>query len=207
MRTRDHFIKICILALAAITLTACSSTRVASTWADTHSRRPALDKVMIAGLAHNPGNRLLFEETLAKEFGKRGITAVPSLSRMSGSKNTSTASVLAEARKEGINFVVVTRVLNIGEKEILIPEYNPILYAYEGAGHPFGEINKFQKNTRIMEKCATLETDLYDARTGKVIWTGTTETVKPDAVLTARDVIGSVCGIVSEKLCPADTRG
>ncbi len=206
-RTRQYFLKIFVFSLAVLTLSASSGTGVTPGWADTHSQGPAPENVMIAGLAQNPDNRALFEKILVKEFARQGITATPGLSLMSDAGNTATAELLAQARKAGIDFVIVTRVVDITEKEILVFEYNPILFAYEGGGNPYSEVDKFRKKTRLRETFYTLETHLYDSKTEKIIWTGVAETEKPDSIFAPREVIASVCRVISKKLDAADTRG
>ncbi len=207
MNSNKKYIPCAFLCLAVLTLTSCTSTGMVSTWTDMGSPQPSMEKLLIVGVADRQENRALFEETLAKELGQKGFETVKSTALIPESENLDTQTVLAEAKKQGIAFVMVTRILEIGEKETLVPEYNPILWAYESGGNAYGALNKFHKTRQITEKYVKLQTNLYDTKADKMIWSAISETQNPGTALSAKDVIDSVCATVSEELRPSNARG
>ncbi len=206
MKMKDYASRSAMILLAVLMLTSCASTRMVSNWSDIGSQQPLAKKLLIVGAADDLKIRTLFEETLAAEFTQKGIQVVKSTDSMDG-LNPDADTALAEAHRQGIDFVLLTQVVEIGEKDTWVPEYNPILHAYESGGNYYGMLEKFRKNRRVPEKFVKLQTRLYDAETKKVIWSAVSETTKPDSTLTATDVIESVCTIISERLQPTSARG
>ena len=113
------------LFLAAVLLmTGCAATKVQQVWTDEASPGGRLNSVFIIVPVNQPSTRRMFETEFARYFKYRGNKAVESFREIElgtfydkGSRD----AVLAKLREQGIDAVLLTRVVDHRTKENIIP--------------------------------------------------------------------------------------
>lgn len=201
MKKQSNLIKFVLICLTALSLASCTNTRLISTWETGMIDQFSPEKILIAGISNDLEKRIMFESALAEAFKQRGVDAVPSSSLFPELKNIDEGSVIAEAENQGIDFVMITRIIEIGVNNLYVPEYNPILTGYYSKErNDYGQIQKYQKTTCVSQHHVKLRSDLINSATGDVVWSGVSDTMKPDSQPTAWEALLSITSTISEEL-------
>jgi len=151
-------------------LTGCASVKVVETW-----HKPAAQahkKIMILGIGGDETKRKLFENIVVDELRQQMITAVASHTILPDLDKTDRAGVVAAVHAAGCDAVLTARVLSKGDSAVTqaLPSGDTLGYVY-GAS-PLTTYGDFLK--------ATLQANLYDAKTEELIWSATFKTFDAD---------------------------
>jgi len=163
-------VKFLLCGLLASLLTGCASLKVVETWhkpaAQTHT------KLMILGIGSDETKRKLFEDIVVDELRRQMITAVASHTILPDLDKTNRAGVVAAVHAAGCDAVLTTRVLVKGDGTVTqsLPSGDALGYVY-GAS-PQTTYGDFLK--------ATLQANLYHAKTEELVWSATFKTFDAD---------------------------
>jgi len=158
----------------ALIISACASTTLDMTWRDpTYEGRP-FTNVLVVGSTGNPDNRRIFEDVLVSELKGRGVQAVASYTLIPGEGDLKRDKVVEAVKTSGADSVLSTRLVGIETKAAQVPVQSPgagdvDLYRYYSPMEP-------QTTVRQDYQVANLESNLFDARTGKMVWWGRSQT-------------------------------
>jgi len=153
---------------------ACASTTLDMTWRDpTYEGRP-FTKVLVIGSTDNPDNRRIFEDIVVNELKSRGVEAVASHTLIPSEGDVKRDKVVEVVKTSGADSVLSTRLVGIETKTAEVPTQSPgagdvDLYRYYSPMEP-------QTTVRQDYRVANLESNLFDARTGKMVWWGRSQT-------------------------------
>ena len=177
-----------ILFLLPLTLASCTSTKLTSVWRD-NTYPGYIDTLMIVAVTENTRNRLIFEREFVEEFNKTGIDAIASIDVIPPEETANEDAILSEAQNREISMIMVTHLIGVDEKSVYHPpktrtvsrggyyggfhSYYPRVYEYV---HEPGYYTKHES--------VNLETNLYETKTEKLIWSVTSETLDPESVNT-----------------------
>ncbi len=169
-----------ILAAVYLFLTvSCASTSVKTVWKDQNYQGGKLKNVFIIGVAKNPTIRRLFEDTFVEQLKARGVDGFVSYRAIPSEGKLDDATVKSKIKGMGVDAVLVTRLVDATKQKVYAqPTYSPRGY-YGGRGW-YGYYSRtyaapFPDNYYEYE-VASLETNLYETKTEKMIWSGLTET-------------------------------
>ena len=167
------------------------------------------EQVMVAGMTDDMERRALFEKALTKEFSQNGVNACPSLSVMDETETPDKATLLETARKQKMDYVLISRVKNM-ETAYSPSPYDPGLIYSGLGGSYYGELNAEQKRyvkAHYPEWAhVQLRTVLYSTHTGDIVWTGTTETTHPAENITPQSVVRSVSDMLVKAVAGSGAR-
>ena len=180
------------LFILVFSFTACSTTKLTSVWRDT-TYDGHIERVLVVAVTENVRNRLIFESEFVKEFKKVGIEALASLDATPQNQESSENDILTEARKQGVNTILVTHLISVDEKSVYHP---PKTYStsrpaygvprtYHGRFHTYyPRVYEYvhEPGYYSQQKSVNLETNLYETETEKLIWSVTSETLDPQSV-------------------------
>lgn len=172
MKTRVH-VAMLIGGLALI-VSACASTTLDMTWRDpTYEGRP-FAKVLVIGSTDNADNRRIFEDILAGELTRRGIGAVASYTLIPGEADVKRDKVVEAVKTYGADCVLSTRLVGVETRAAQVP----LQSANAGAMDMYRYYSPMEPQTTIQQdyRVANLETNLFDAGTGKMVWWGRSQT-------------------------------
>jgi hypothetical protein len=153
---------------------ACASTTLDMTWRDpTYAGQP-FTKVLVIGSTDNPDNRRIFENIVVSELKNRGVEAVASYTLIPGEGDIKRDRVVEVVKTSGADSVLSTRLVGIETRTAEVPGQSPAagdvdLYRYYSPMEP-------QTIMRQDYQVANLESNLFDARTGKMVWWGRSQT-------------------------------
>ncbi|WP_306535183.1 hypothetical protein [Geobacter sp.] len=201
------------LALWALMLivmqTGCASVSLVNSWKDAEAPAKQYRKLLVVGVANNNQMRQVFEEVFSDELRKMKLTAISSYTITGVEAKQSRESLEEAVRKTGADGVLITRLVNLkrntttqtgfimSDRGFSHPDfYDPVfmptdLYGYYGATVSYAtfEHRTVEVTTSTV---ATLQTNLFDAGTGRMVWLGTTSAVDPKGVITVSSKLSGV---------------
>jgi len=167
-----------IVAAASLLLSACAN-RPVSEWRDEGYAGPIRD-VLIIGVSEQQTTRQIFEETFVSELARRDVAATASSTLMSTDDQISRKTVEAAIKDQSIDTVLVTRLLGVEEREAY---YEPTTtrhyrnyYTYYSHSWNHAYSGSYRKYDVLQ-----LETNVYDVKTSKLVWSMQSESVDPQS--------------------------
>lgn len=147
--------------LLSFILTSCSSTSEISTWKD-KSYSGNVKNVLIIVVAEKPGIRRVFEREYMMQLKNRGVNAVPSYEIIPADKMMDKDTILSKIKGMGIDSVLVTSLVS----KTRITTYHPGWYGHYSNAY----------GRKFTDDIVNLETNLYDVKSEKMIWSILSET-------------------------------
>jgi hypothetical protein len=169
-----------LLPLLAV-LTACSSTKmydVSSQKADVATMK----KILVLGVNTTPEIQKAMETAFSKSLAGKDREVVLTSDWFPGDKQATREQIAARVKAEGVTGVLVTRLMNY--EVTAVQENYPEFSLYSPTRTPgtrvgweqdpwvagFENAQQIRENAPLVERKAVVETRLYDAATGQVVW-------------------------------------
>jgi len=191
-----------MISVLLVFLSGCATTSLTTAWHDEqYSGKDALDDVLIIAVTQEESVRRIFEDTFVAEFAGSDVQAIPSYT-LASSDIKPTKSALDDAIAEsGAQFVLITRHLGTDQKEhyrppepVMIDPFYSSYYRY----HPFAYRQvHYTPGYTYTVTTVSLEANLYDAQTEKIVWSVQSKSVDPKM---NKDYIVELVDIFSKNL-------
>lgn len=176
------FVKLGVAAVIAATLASCgASSQLTSSWVDPTAPDQTFKKVVVVGVTPRAPARRMYEDGFVADLQARGLDAVPSYT-VAGDGQLDKAAAEAKLQEIGAEAVIVTRLVD----QETVQNYYPPTYssvaapsAYYGGWYGYysmGYTYMSSPGYTVENKVFRLETNLYHLKTGKLLWSGLTET-------------------------------
>jgi hypothetical protein len=176
---------ILLLPAACLVLSGCAATQVMQVWRDEAYRPVKLKSVLVIALAEIPTVQREIESRFANQFRDRGITVTEGFRVITADQRNAPDArdvVAAKVRELGVDSVLIVE-RDSGRTKT---EYIPGMTIVHGTGYGMGGGTAVVASSQPMapttqgyehtDKFLGLQTQLYDAGTGKIIWFMRTET-------------------------------
>jgi hypothetical protein len=183
----------------------CSSikTDIIGEWQDDTYQKGNIKKVLLLGIVNKdkPLLRRNFEDGMKRAFEDGGISATPSMDHMPYDVAIDSTTFEKYFKDLEVDAAVVSRLVGIDQARdykagylYTIPFNNYYgFYGYYYAGIQYANSTGYLSNNVLV----VLETNIYETKNKKLIWSGISETVEPDK---ASDVIKSFGSELVSKL-------
>ncbi len=161
----------------ALAIAGCASVSVTNQWHDPAYRGPPATNFVVVGIARNETTRRVFEDTFVAQLRAAGVQAQPAYTQIEAGENGK-VKLTDLVRASGADAVLTTRVQRVQQKLNVSPGY-----AYGGYGGFYGWYGGAWASAPIVSQyeVVTLETDVWEPKSGTLIWAATTERVaSPD---------------------------
>jgi len=171
--------------LAGGLLASCGSTSMVSHWRDPGYTGGKLQKVLVLGVSPNPAGRRQFEDSFGNVLGRQKIQAVSSYVQFPEASSITKEDVESYAKAQGITHIVVARIVD----KQTVQEYVPATVStyggyggypgYYGGWYPYYSMSYSTVVTpgyTYERTIVTVETNVYDVATAKMIWNGMSNT-------------------------------
>lgn len=160
--------------MAMLFTTSCASTKTLNVWKD-EEQRQKLGKTLVIAIAELDFMRNHFENVLALRLGDFGIDAVPSNKVIPElGANPDREAIVSKVRELGVKNVLVTRAVNKDEYSRLIHGGVYFVPADYYAGWNSFYADSFSivsvPGTAYDAEYFTMVTNIYDARSEKLVW-------------------------------------
>jgi hypothetical protein len=189
-----------ILLGTALLATCAAKTEIPNAWRNPAHEGVPYQKIFVIGVGENEANRRLFEDRFAAALSGKGTVASASYGTLPQSQRLTEAQVRRAIRGGSYDGVIVTRALGVEEKQeyvpprtYTVPGYYRGFYGYYGSSWDVVHEPGYYRTYTIVR----LETNLYDVRTGKLVWSGQSETFNPSSLA---EIIDSATKAVAKRL-------
>ncbi len=181
-----------IVSVVSLSISACSaSTKLAGVWKDSeyHGR---IDKVYIVGVSNQEIHRRLFEDEFARHLLTYGVTSFPSHRDLPDAHKADRTVIDRYLRANHAETLLITRVIGKETKEVVHPGYTtyrewPFYGPRSYAPAPYYRHywSYYDRRYDLLYAPATVsryqvitaECNLYDAQSGRLIWSAQLETI------------------------------
>ena len=184
-----------VLSLMAIMLAwlgACATTQLKDSWKDPAFTGPPLKNLLVIGAFKGEVNRRVFEDAFVSALKAAGTGAEPSYQTLPEGGAIPNERVQAAVRSTGADAVLVTRLLRVRRDVNVRPSY--AARGFYGAGFRgwYGGAYAMAPADVTVYDVLTIESTLWNMRTDKPIWSGTSEMTAPSNVAKASNELAAV---------------
>ena len=178
-----------VLVMMMGSLCGCNASQLASSWKNPQYTNPGYKKILVIALGKRTDLRRSFEDDFVQQLAPLGVHGIQGYNYFPGETDRVDKSALADAvRASGAEAVIITRLLRTDEQVNVSPGmasypspgmfgyYDQAWSGYYEPPHPA----EFYGYPRVYtDTIVQMETNLFDAATSALVWTGTTQTFNP----------------------------
>jgi hypothetical protein len=163
--------------LIALLVTACATKTLTSAWKDP-SYQDSPRKIIVIGVAKKTVNKRIFEDEFVRQLKARGTDAVASHIYLLDKKQGDHAVIAAHMQEQNADAVLISRLISKKSKPThfhgrfsTIPDD----YGNWRDYYAYGSQVVYTPGYTAEEEYALIETNLYNARNDKLIWSTVSE--------------------------------
>ena len=181
-----------LLVVAVMILTGCSSTRLVSSWNDEAVPGGTFKKPLVLAISNKEAIRGKLEDKFVRELRAIGVEGLQSYRIFTDLKGVNHTTILNRLPDLGLDCALVVHLVDLKKETVIVPGqtnlYPTGAYTMPGHYNSFGTYYAQSYNAvnspaySYESKIYTLETNLYDARNGKLVWSAATETMNPSSI-------------------------
>lgn len=195
---------ILILMVSGCTTT---TTNVNNVWVEPDLQPKRYQNLLVLGVSSSDGTRRMYEESLVTALASQGSRAVASYKVLPDQGELSKATVEAAIAEYGYDGVIVTTMVAVDENVRRVPDRLITVPRGYRTMHGYYQMSYMvvhQEGYDVRSQTVTLETNLYDVAAGNLIWTGRSQTHRPNS---APDAVASITIAISEALAEVGVIG
>ena len=180
-----HLIK--YFAAAALAAACSTPTTIADVWRDPSYVAPPMKKILVFGAVKSETNRRTLEDAFASSLARHDVRAMAAYRAFPGQPNRDAARQYLEA--QGYDGALVVKYEGMRTQTTIQPGSEFGYYYDELWGWGYVETDQFVK----------VETSLWNAHTGKLVWSAVSETQNPTSSSDAIDsLVTKLTGSLAE---------
>jgi len=160
-------------------LTSCASTKLTDEWKDPHFGNKKFNKIMVIGVATQPNQRIAYEDEFVRQLKAVGVKAISSHTILPHEKMGDKAAIVHYIEGSGIDGVIITRLQGVQEK---VQDYRHDLTMYDYYSMRSTVDPSLQKSGPIYKQKYNFETNLYDTKTEKLVFSLSSITYAQDNI-------------------------
>jgi hypothetical protein len=166
------------LMIVAMLLAACATTQLNSVWKDpNYQARPT--RIMVIGVARNPINRRLLEDEFVAQLKARGTEAIASYTVLPDRQQDDRDAIAAKVKEMGADTILITRMVSKKLVQTYVPPtpyFPPPYYGSWPDYYGYGYRYIYTPGYIAEDEYAVIETNLYEAKSDKLVWAASSET-------------------------------
>lgn len=171
-------------------LCSCASTSLVDTWRNPNIRAARLQKVLVVSITKKDSSRKVYEEMLASELSRRGVQAVTSYTHISNGQKGDWSVLERTMDRVSAQAVLTLQTIKVEQQTTVQPAY---YNTYPGRWYPeafpvwdlygyYGSMAHYGPTYVSTYDVATMQVNLFDAASRKLLWAATLETSEPENV-------------------------
>lgn len=201
---KRYVLPIIITIFSFIFFTSCGpTTEIIGEWSEDEYKTGSINKLLILGIVDQkkPLLKRKFEDGLVDAFISGGTDAVASMDYMPYDEIIDSTSFEKYFSDLELDAVLVSRLVGVDKERRVTAGYAytiPYSSYYGFYGHYYASVQYANSSSYLSKNVVVvLETNLYETKDKKLIWSGISETIDPDK---ASDVIKSLGAVLADKL-------
>jgi hypothetical protein len=176
-----------LLVLVVLCASGCASTQIINAWQDPKFSGPPLKRVMVIGVTRQAGIRRTFEDQFVSQLRAKGVDGVASYTLIPEDGEVPKERLAQAVRESEVEGVLITRLVRaeVQTQVYAAPYAGPPYFGFYGY-YSWAWVGYYDAPQAYSYDVVTAETNLFDATSDTLIWSGTTQTfsarnVKKDA--------------------------
>lgn len=171
--------------IVSLMTTSCGTSKLTATWHDeAFVGKHIVQDVLVIAVTKDETIKRLYEDRFVDKLSKDGVRAVASYTLSQPDIKPTKEGVDAAVKEAGAKSVLITRYLGTDTSEHYRPPQRTMVYAdpyYRGIHgyYPmtYGEV--YSPGYTVKVTTISLESNLYDAETGNLVWSTRSESINP----------------------------
>jgi hypothetical protein len=135
--------------------------------------------MLVMGVSNKPAVKRFFETEFAKQLKDHGVESVPSFSVFPSEKMIEKDAIAREIKDLGIDAVLITRLVERKTVETYVPGTRSLQSIPQRGWHSYYASSYsyvYDPGYTIEDEVVILETNIYNAKNEKLIWSALSET-------------------------------
>ena len=165
-----------IVIVAILSITACASSKPVQLWQDPGYNGP-VDKLLLIAAIQRSTQRRVYEDLFEKPISEFDVEVIPSYTIATTEISVSPKSIKSVISRENLGAVLVTRLMGFDEKKKYQPPNEQEHYQDYNTYYEYALEKSDSRKLRGFNSLM-LETCLFDARSGRLIWSMQSETIE-----------------------------
>jgi len=184
--------------LILLALAGCASVSMLASRKDPAAASKNYRSFLVVGITENRQMRQIFEEVLAAELRKKGLSATPSYTKTGVEAKLSRDLVVKAVQATAVDAVITTRIADTKRATTTDVGYAMTDRGVDGyAGwYGAGTVSYATFDMKPVEITTSttfaLESQLFDTESQKMVWAGITNAVDPKGIITASEKFAAV---------------
>lgn len=172
-------------ALLCVAAVSCgTSTSLVQRWSDTAYVGEAGQTMIIIALAKSERNQKTWEGAFSNILREVKVKPIAGSTVLPSQGAADEATLKQAIRATGANLAAVTRLVSVDKEQTYVPGstyYSPApayygFYGYYASSYAMVSTPGYYQTDKIY----SVETNVYDVKTEKLVWSGVTETINPE---------------------------
>lgn len=181
-----------LMSVLLAALAACATTQLTASWKDPAFSGPPLKKLLVIGAFKSDVNRRVFEDAFAAALNGAASAGVASYPTLPENGAISNERVQQGVQRTGADAVLVTRLMRVRRDVNVTPSHmSPGFYGAGFRGWYGGAYAVTPADVSVYD-VLTIESTLWNVRTDKPIWSGTSEVTAPGNIANASKELADV---------------
>ena len=176
-----------LLLLSSLLFFSCATTSLTTTWHDpTYAGKDSLQDVLVIAISEKETPRRLYDDGFVAKFAEERIRGVQSYTLQTSDIQPTRPAVEAAVAAAGARYVLITRHLSTDTKQHYrppepVPVFADPYYSRVHRYYPMAYREVYYRPGYTYDvTTVTIESNLYDAGTEKLIWTAQSRSIDPE---------------------------
>lgn len=203
-------LRLFIAIIIMLSLNGCASVSLVKTWKDQNVPKKTYHNLLVVGISENRQMRQVFEEVLAGELRKKGISATASYKITGVEEKLSRDLVVKAVKTVAADGVMATRIVDRTKEKRVNVGYEMTSRGYDsyvdfyGTGTVSYATFDMKPVEVTISTTTSIATDIFDSSTQTLVWSGASNAVKPEGIIKVTEEFAAVIikAISEEGLLP-----
>ena len=197
---RSFILKLIGLIFVPALVCSCATTSLVDTWRNPDMTMLKHHKLLLVYISKNDTTNRLYEDVLASELNRSGVSAVSGYTLLPEGKRVNRQILAKGVEKSGADAVITMQTVRVEQRTTIQPAYEEIYpdYWYPGAfprwdmyGY-FDGYNYYEPTYISTYEIAKIQVNLFDAQSNKLLWAATVQTSDPGNVVSVSKELASI---------------
>ena len=177
-----------LISLTAVLLASCGTTRLVNEWHEIDYTGEPVSSFFVLAVTDKVSERRFYESAMVDSLRRAGLSATASFRVLEETELTNDVKMIERAIAESnAEVILTTRVIDVTKQK----NYVPPAYIYVRHDYRYPHFHDYfhpsfhvmmQPGYESTDTIITLETNIYSAADGKLIWTGNSRSFNPASV-------------------------
>lgn len=197
----NRFTRLFAALLCVVAVSCGTSSSLVQRWSDPNFEGQPGQKMIIIALAKSERNQKTWEGAFANILREVKVQPIAGSTVLPLQQAADEAALKQAVKETGADLAAVTRLVSVDKETTYVPGsayYTPApayygFYGYYASSYAMVSTPGYYQEDKVY----SVETNVYDVRTEKLVWSGVTETINPE---TGQDAAMSIAGTIVDDM-------